>query len=353
MRLIRFLFALLFLAAIGLLTLGAIFGLLGYAHPALDAFNHLQPLLFGGTLIGIFAAPLFLGSPRSRAFGVTLAATGFMSSAVMVAPEVAWIFVPHIAKPDDIRPIYTLLNFNISRENFRGDLIARLIAREQPDIITLQEYLPDQHSGLHLMFSVDYPFHTICTGDRRANIAIYSKLQFAAEGQGACASSSDGTGTARIVATFKARQGKVFTLVTTHLDWPAEFTPPEPGEDLRTWFDEAFLKQKREFDDLGRALTRLPGPLVLAGDLNATPWSYGMRDFEDYTGLIRQTRGLPTYPVRIHLNQWYRSLPFLPIDHVMARGGIEIHEVYASDPSGSDHLPVVAKFSLGVDRTNL
>ena len=38
--------------------------------------------------------------------------------------------------------------------------------------------------------------------------------------------------------------------------------------------------------------------------------------------------------------------PFLPLDHVMTRGGITVHQIGVGQPTASDHLPVVFRFSV-------
>jgi len=41
-----------------------------------------------------------------------------------------------------------------------------------------------------------------------------------------------------------------------------------------------------------------------------------------------------------------RLFPFLPLDHVMTRNGVSVHEMYAGPDTNSDHLPVIFSFSV-------
>ncbi|WP_316359959.1 endonuclease/exonuclease/phosphatase family protein [Devosia sp.] len=92
---------------------------------------------------------------------------------------------------------------------------------------------------------------------------------------------------------------------------------------------------------------KIDGPVILAGDFNSTPWSYGLRDFVVRNGLVRETMNLLTFPMSwFYFGAWRDTLPFLPLDHVMTRGGIVVHEVHAGRATASDHLPVVLKFSV-------
>src|SRR5690606_20946422 len=95
------------------------------------------------------------------------------------------------------------------------------------------------------------------------------------------------------------------------------------------------------------ALATVEPPLILAGDFNSTPWSYALRSFVAESGLIRHTYNRPTFPKLWHyLGDWRPTPSFLPIDHVMTRGGIAIHHMTTGQPSGSDHLPIIVRFSV-------
>jgi endonuclease/exonuclease/phosphatase (EEP) superfamily protein YafD len=79
---------------------------------------------------------------------------------------------------------------------------------------------------------------------------------------------------------------------------------------------------------------RVDGPLVVAGDFNATPWSLHLATFERLTGLTRLT-GLPSWPAR------GLGLPQVAIDHIFVSSGMRpLGSATTLDASGSDHLPV-------------
>ena len=345
---LRSLFAVIgFLFVVGTIGVSAtsVGAVMGFTYPALDFFNHLQPLLFGGTLFCLLFAFVFLPAGVWRAFATAVAATGFLSSAVIVVPEAVSAFASRPALPTDGRPVYTLLTHNLFGMNPQPVRVAEAIEPEDPDIIAFQEYFPENRSLLHKYLEGKYPYFTVCEGGKRANIAIYSKLAFEGERQGACNAGGKGR-ISRIVAKFEGRDGVPFTIVTTHLDWPAQVSKFDDGANLAEGFDLVFARQRDQFSDLGEALTKMPGPLALVGDLNSTAWSYALRDFSDYAGFTRQTRSLLTYPTRYSIYGWRDTIPFLPLDHVMTRGGIVVHEVRGADPAGSDHKAVVTRFSI-------
>lgn len=345
MRFIKWLFGLAFVGGTLAIAVMAIGAALGFSHSALDFFNHLQPLLFVSALLSLFAAPILLRTPRWRSLTVAIAATGFLASAIIVVPEAVSAFTQSYPAQISGRPTYKLLTHNLFGLNYDATRIAEAIANENPDIITLQEYFPEQRSGLHIILARDYPYFSICQGGKRANIAIYAKYPFNASREGTC--SPGGTQRiSRIVASFSDVDGVPFTIITTHLDWPLQVSKLDDGADLSVGLQLAVARQHGEFEDLTRTLTTLTGPVIIAADFNSTSWSYSLGAFERVSGLTRHTRSLLTYPARFYIGGWQDTPAFLPLDHVMSRGGVEVHEIYAGDPAGSDHKSVVTVFSV-------
>ena len=86
---------------------------------------------------------------------------------------------------------------------------------------------------------------------------------------------------------------------------------------------------------------RETGPVIVAGDLNATPWSYGMRPL--VAAGLRDTqlgRGFSA--------TWQRNIPIfaIPIDHLLLGGNIAASARWTGPDLGSDHHPVIADLRL-------
>jgi endonuclease/exonuclease/phosphatase (EEP) superfamily protein YafD len=298
--------------------------LLGFAVPLLDLLNHLQLLLFFGTLAAALAA-LLLGLARGWKI---LALLGFLASAATFAPE--WL--SSLAPRDAASGVTTvrLMTHNIFGLNYDMERTAAAIFAEDPDIVALQEYFPEQER-LGRLLAERYPHSIRCRGGKRANLGLYSKLPFNLEMAPAdCPENAQGSQrTAHITAGFTLADGTSFTVMTTHMDWPY------PVE-----------RQHEQFAAAVEAVHALTGPLLLVGDFNSTPWSYALRNFERDSGLTRETRNLVTYPELFTLRRGLVSLePFLPLDHVFQRG-LSVSSVHAGTRTGSDHLPVVVEFHI-------
>ncbi|RUT32531.1 hypothetical protein EMQ25_05085 [Arsenicitalea aurantiaca] len=318
------------LGGFGLATI-AILALFGFAVSVFDLFNHFQYLLFFG-LLGVtgLAIPLFW----ARRAGLPVLAyilIGLAASGATYLPEAASALLPRPAPAED-RRVITLMTHNLFGMNYEMERVEAVIEREDPDIVALQEYFGRQSAELHPLITARYPYSINCVGGQRANLGLYSKIPFSRSMDGACAEDAErGLRTARILGTFGLEDGSRFSVITTHLDWPVPI-----------W------RQDEQLADLGQFLGTVESPLILVGDFNSTPWSYALRNFTSDSGLVRHTHNLLTFPTRFLVRRrLIDTVPILPLDHVMTRGdGIAVHEVGVAAYTGSDHLPVIARFSI-------
>jgi len=261
-----------------------------------------------------------------------LSIVGLLSSAWTFGPE--WL-ASMAARPAASGTVIKVMTHNVFGLNYDMARVARVIAAEQPDIVALQEYFPEQ-TKLDGMLKPTYPYSARCQGGKRANIALYSKIPFDREmPAGDCPDDAYGAQrTAHIIAGFTLSDGAHFSVMTTHMDWPF------PIE-----------RQLTEFQSAEISIKAVQGPLIVVGDFNSTPWSYAMKAFERDSGLKRETHAVITYPLaltvpqRISRDGLLRTLPFLPLDQVFQRG-VTVSELHPAAPTGSDHLPVVFSFSV-------
>jgi endonuclease/exonuclease/phosphatase (EEP) superfamily protein YafD len=83
--------------------------------------------------------------------------------------------------------------------------------------------------------------------------------------------------------------------------------------------------------------------LIVGGDFNLTPWSFGLRRQDARFGLVRLTRAMATWPAG-KISHWRLNLPFplLAIDHLYAGKSWRVVSVTRGPVLGSDHYPIVA-----------
>lgn len=321
------------LLALGSLAVAGVAGaaLLGFAVPQFDLLNHFQLLIFIGSAAGLAVTAALFARSRWQRWVVGLAAIGFLASGATFLPEAAWGLLPRPGLPSDGRPVYRLMTHNLFGRNLDMQTVRSEIRRQQADIVAFQEYMPPQRRRLRELLENDFPYRAECNRGIRGHLAIYSRFPLTAAMEGACVDNApSGINEGRIVARISPPGAAPFTLATTHIDWPAPIQ-----------------RQREQFDRLAARLQRESGPLLLVGDFNSTPWSYALRQFTATAGLDRQTRNLPSFPELFSIRGWRRTPSILPLDHVMTRGEVAVHEVHLGKFTGSDHLPVIATFSVG------
>ncbi len=326
------------------LSLAAVLAGFGFAVPLLDTLNHLQPLWFFGTLACLLLAGLVFRRQRSRALVIALTATGFLASGIIVMPEFISGFLARPVMPAGT-PSYRLMTYNVFGMNDDMNRVAAMIEAESPDIIALNEYYPEQRTPLHPLIVDTYPYFAICTGGKRANLAIYARIPFETDGSEPCNWDADHR-TGYLAAHFAPPTGSAFTVMATQLDWPLQISPLAADGDILTRIENMTARQEREFAHLATGLDAIMGPVLLAGDFNSTSWSYALKRFAQQNGLTRQTRNLATFPKLWFFDTWRTTPAFLPLDQIMSRSGIVVTALHAGDPAGSDHRPVIADFTI-------
>ena len=90
----------------------------------------------------------------------------------------------------------------------------------------------------------------------------------------------------------------------------------------------------RYLAEISETITRLEGPVIIAGDFNATPYTPAFQALLKATRTTTFTDFPATFPATMG--------PLgIPIDHVLV-GGIRLADLRALPPIGSDHLPLKA-----------
>jgi endonuclease/exonuclease/phosphatase (EEP) superfamily protein YafD len=96
------------------------------------------------------------------------------------------------------------------------------------------------------------------------------------------------------------------------------------------------------FERVAEHVRHLDGPVIVAGDFTATPWS------RPFAGLVRSAGLTKAWSLQPWLSTWPSWLPYvgIPIDHILANGRVAITGVRLGPNGGSDHFPVIATLRL-------
>jgi endonuclease/exonuclease/phosphatase (EEP) superfamily protein YafD len=303
-----------------LLSLPLVGGFFGRLHPAFDSLAHFRVHL--AALLVLAALPLLLA--RSfRWHGLLAAVLGVAAILTVTGTS----FLPRLGpvqasvQPrDTLSPVYRLLQLNLRYDNPEPGKVLSLIGRVRPDVVTLNEVSPMWAEKLALLTSA-YPYRTVCTIDNHAGgVAILSLRPFAEGTEGQCL---DGGTFATATVDLSGRPVEVGAV---HLHWPWPFS------------------QSYHIDNITPLLAEMAETSILAGDLNAAPWSAASARIADASGMTPVGPAGPTWLYRM-LPEFLRFAG-LPIDRVFAKGDVIVHSVATLEAVGSDHLPVLVEFSL-------
>lgn len=271
----------------------------------LDVLTHFAPFYLIAGALGL-AAALAAASGRAPALGASVVA--IVAGGLLMAPEFLRDAGPHAGSGAvaELR----VIQFNAGRRTADVQRAADWLDRQNADIITLTE-APEALSE-----------HLVRRGWKTAGahgrLIIFTRKRYERMIRPAL---GPGGRLNFVNATYDLDAGQVEAL-TAHLEWP---TRP-------------VVEQQRR--DLARVVASRPSAgMILTGDLNATPWSFGLRRMENDLGVTRRDRALATWPAQVLGRPW--PLPFLPIDHIYAGRDWATVSVERGPWLGSDHYPVV------------
>ena len=300
--------------AVAALALAVIAGFGGTLAPALDSLGHFRAHL---------AVLLALASLAALALRVRLVGALGLGVAAAALITVAPFLVPHRsgASASPSRS-YSLLQMNVLYRAGDREAALRRVRDAQPDVVTLQEMTPEWRDALASL-SDSYPYQFFCRwpGGPTSDAAILSRRPFAAGDRGTCDTMN------ALSARAVDFDGVAVTIASQHQLWPWP-----AGQ----WHRIAALRP---------TLAALPKPLIVGGDFNAAPWSAAVRTYAAAAG-TRPVEGIgPTWFPEVlpaELGRWFG----LPLDNVLASDGIAVLGSERLPATGSDHLPVLVRFTL-------
>jgi len=295
--------------------LGTLFASAARFGWALDLFSHWR-MQYSCLLAA--SAVLLLAARRWR---LALLPAAFAALNLALVVPVYWGGGDHAAHGRT----YRLVSANIEASNTQSAKVLDLIRREDPDIAILIEFTPRWMDELHDL-DARYPVHLLLPHKDNFGIALYSRLPLTAW-EPLEAFDADLRG---VRASFSL-DGRPLTLIAVHA------APPIGNSASRL--------RNRQLRQLGDLAAGAQAPLLLAGDLNTSPWSPHFGDLLKASRLRDSRRGFgiqATWPAPI----WPMRTP---IDHCLVSPGIRVVDRRVGADTGSGHLPIVVDFALARD----
>jgi endonuclease/exonuclease/phosphatase (EEP) superfamily protein YafD len=290
--------------------LGSAAGFLGGWHWLLDLTTHFRWYWFLLSLVGLAAA----AGLRQPAAAAVLAAALLINTRDLLP---YWLPQPPAVAAEDCRPV-RVLSMNVHRVNRQTASAIDHVRSRRPDVVAVLE-VDDRWAQALAEIDDVLPHRVIVPRPDNFGIAVLSRWPLA----DTRVAEFTATGYPSILTTVRHERGD-FRFIATHpyppFDGPAT---AQLAAHLAGVADEA-------------AASTLP--CIVAGDLNAAPWSRAFRHLVAAGGL-RDTslgRGVrATYHAGL-------PAPRIPIDHVLVPPGTVVVGRTVGPGIGSDHLPVEA-----------
>ncbi|GIG47537.1 hypothetical protein Dsi01nite_055780 [Dactylosporangium siamense] len=246
----------------------------------------------------------------------------FVALLAVLLPVVAWLglFGGALPGPGAAYDL-TVVQHNASDENPDPAGTARALAKVGPDLIALEELLPEAVDTYAATLAPQFPHHVV-----HGTVGLWSKhpilaaraIDIRPTGVG-----EDWNRGLRAVVRLPARDVAVYV---AHL--------PSVRLGLRAGFN--VTRRDESAVRLGRALSAEPlGTVVLLGDLNSTVDDRGLRPV---TAVLTPARSDLAF-------SWPAALPVARIDQVMTRSAT-VTKLWPLPATGSDHLPLAARIRL-------
>jgi endonuclease/exonuclease/phosphatase (EEP) superfamily protein YafD len=219
----------------------------------------------------------------------------------------------------------SLMTFNVFYEHQQPERVIEYVLKADADIVCLLE--TDSNWTNHLQPLRDkYPHHAEELEYGAFGFACFTRLPMKS-----MTTRYFAHGLYPSLIMQLEHDSKPLTVIATHPP------PPMSSQTAAIW--------QKQFIEIAKFASTIPHDLIVAGDLNATPWCHGMRLLQTGSGLEFCTAA-PVWPPT-----WGLNLPMMiPIDHVLVKGELSIMQRTIGPDVGSDHRPVLVRLMCLVDR---
>jgi endonuclease/exonuclease/phosphatase (EEP) superfamily protein YafD len=247
----------------------------------------------------------------------------------------AFLFVFNISVLSDIgkfaqaavekNKTFKVYSANINKFNNDYKKLVGGLMQTDADVLLLLEVTERNIKPLEVLIE-RYPYRVVNLNIESSGTGIVLMSKFAILHHNITVYSDFGN---MMVAAILEIMDKKLAFYATHFPRP-EFIPD-------------FSDRSIQFISLARQINGQSLPVIVAGDLNATPYSPIFRSFLDVSGLKDSREGFgwqPSWPA-------YFPLLWLPIDHILVSPEIQVHNRSTGPYIGSDHFPVFAELSMG------
>lgn len=207
----------------------------------------------------------------------------------------------------------SIMQMNVFVNNEKMQEVMDVIKKENPDILSIQEFTNDHYELIKEDLDNLYPFSIIEASDNISGIGVFSKRPF---NKFEKVYIQD----VPVIIANTEIEKQEFNLFATH-------APAPLNSSSWNWQKQFF----QEFDNLIQGIS---GDIIIIGDLNTVPWHKELSTIVQNNDLeFAFYNPFGTYPTR---NPFIR----VPIDHIIMSDGIKTYNTEKIQIPGSDHLGI-------------
>ncbi len=242
------------------------------------------------------------------------------------AAAVAPLFAP-VARPAAEKlaaaPRLRVLTQNVLKQNKQAGLVVDLVRQETPDLFLLLEVNQRWIDAMAPLLD-EYPHHCHELRDTRSGMAVFSKQPLLNVRFEKLTPADRWT----LIAEMP-HAGHTVTVIGLHA-----YHPHAAAE--RAWRDD-------NLHGAAQLASKAPGPVVVMGDLNVTPWTPCFGDLLRESRLQDSLRGFGVQRSWSYRRDWPL---LLPIDHVLHSRDMVVLNRRIGPYVGSDHRAVIVDLAL-------
>jgi endonuclease/exonuclease/phosphatase (EEP) superfamily protein YafD len=303
-------------AGLGLATIFALSARLWWAF---DLFSHfrLQYAALAGALCCVALAV------RAYPIAAVLAVIAFVHG---WAIKDLWLSGSAVAAPD-LKPL-RVASANVLRSNPEAKKVLDFVHVRDADVVVLVEAQGERWRDVLAAVGADYAHRAPEGWQDGAPVILFSRHPIVRH---SVIRSPEGRWP--YLAADLVFGKHTLTVVGVH---PSSPSPKDPS---------VTRQRNLQLDYLANIVGGAPGPVVVAGDFNTTPWSPHFQDLVATAGLRNAANGhgyIGTWP------SWFWPAQ-IPIDHILVKGPFAVASMGRGSAIGSDHYPIVADLRL-IDR---
>lgn len=288
-----------------LLLAATVAGFLGDAWWAFDLAANLRPQY------GLILILLTAGASLARWWDVAaLAFVGFAVNAVLVVPLFVQVPPPPAQGAEDLR----VMSLNVKISEARPDAVARHLRTDPPDLVFL---FATTDRWTEAMRAADIPHEVLVAREpgRDLEIVVLSRQEDLP---------------ATVHRWGESNRSSAVQVTTTLDGEPVHVLGMHPVSPIGP---ERTARRNQSLARLARWARSQPDPVLVVGDLNATPWSHGLQRLLAEGGMINSQHG---YGLSA---SWPTSIgPLgLPIDHALYSPELTVVSRRLGPSFGSPH----------------